>query len=605
MDGSGAAQTLRVTGRAGVPSSGVAAVALNVTAVEGENPLVGGGFVTVYPCGTRPNASNLNFVGGQTIPNAVIAPVSSSGDICLYVYGKAHLLVDVSGYFPVGSGFSAVTPARLSDSRGGGKVGALDGSGAAQTLRVTGRAGVPSSGVAAVALNVTAVEGENPLVGGGFVTVYPCGTRPNASNLNFVGGQTIPNAVIAPVSSSGDICLYVYGKAHLLVDVSGYFPVGSGFSAVTPARLSDSRGGGKVGALDGSGAAQTLRVTGRSGVPSSGVAAVALNVTAVEGENPLVGGGFVTVYPCGTRPNASNLNFVGGQTIPNAVIAPVSSSGDICLYVYGKAHLLVDVSGYFSGTPVASGGGSTGGGSTGSGGGSTGGGSTGGGSTGSGGGSTGWRFDGWRFDGWRFDGWRFDGFGWRFDGFGGSTGGGSTGSGGGSTVTVDLVSSSTSAVEASRTVTGTTGGNTVSLTVSAASGLTTTGQRTVTGSVGPNTVNVTVSSASGGVTTGSRTATGTAGGGAVNVSVSAANGGTVTGSRTISGNISGIPVNLTISSATSQLGGRSVTGTVGGVAVNIQVSSATTATGERTVSGTDPTGIAPVIAALSGNGIFW
>ena len=89
------------------------------------------------------------------------------------------------------------------------------------------------------------------------------------------------------------------------------------------------------------------------------------------------------------------------------------------------------------------------------------------------------------------------------------------------------------------------------------------------------------------------------------MSVSAANGGTVTGSRTISGNISGIPVNLTISSATSQLGGRSVTGTVGGVAVNIQVSSATTATGERTVSGTDPTGIAPVIAALSGNGIFW
>ena len=164
-----------------------------------------------------------------------------------------------------GQSFVPLNPARVLDTRGGGKVGALDGSGAAQTLRVSGKSGVPSSGVAAVALNVTAVEGENPLVGGGYVTVYPCGTRPNASNLNFIGGQTIPNAVIAPVSSSGDICFYVYGKAHLLVDVSGYFPVGSGFSAVTPARLSDSRGGGKVGALDGSGAAQTLRVIGQVG----------------------------------------------------------------------------------------------------------------------------------------------------------------------------------------------------------------------------------------------------------------------------------------------------------------------------------------------------
>lgn len=75
---------------------------------------------------------------------------------------------------------------------------------------------------AAVALNVTVVDGEAGDFGG-FVTVYPCGTRPDASNLNFTSGQTIPNSVIAPVSSSGKMCFYVYGKAHLLADVSGYF----------------------------------------------------------------------------------------------------------------------------------------------------------------------------------------------------------------------------------------------------------------------------------------------------------------------------------------------------------------------------------------------
>jgi len=314
---------------------------LNVTAVSTETNDFGG-FVTVYPCGTRPDASNLNFTSGQTIPNSVIAPVSGSGKVCFYVYGKAHLLADVSGYFP--SGFDALTPKRLLDTRSGDKVGELDGSGSAYELQVTGQGGVPSSGVSAVALNVTAVSTETNDFGG-FVTVYPCGTRPDASNLNFTSGQTIPNSVIAPVSSSGMVCFYVYGKAHLLADVSGYFP--SGFDALTPKRLLDTRSGDKVGELDGSGAAYELQVTGEGGVPSSGVSAVALNVTAVSTETNDFGG-FVTVYPCGTRPDASNLNFTSGQTIPNSVIAPVSSSGKVCFYVYGKTHLLADVSGYFT-----------------------------------------------------------------------------------------------------------------------------------------------------------------------------------------------------------------------------------------------------------------
>ena len=117
--------------------------------------------------------------------------------------------------------FVALTPKRLLDTRSGEMVGELDGSGSAYELQVTGAGGVPSSDVSAVALNVTAVSTETNDFGG-FVTVYPCGTRPDASNLNFTSGQTIPNSVIAPVSDSGKVCFYVYGKAHLLADVSGY-----------------------------------------------------------------------------------------------------------------------------------------------------------------------------------------------------------------------------------------------------------------------------------------------------------------------------------------------------------------------------------------------
>jgi hypothetical protein len=346
-DGTGTPYELTVAGVSGVPSTGVAAVALNVTVVDGEATDVGG-YVTVYPCGTRPDSSNLNFVNGQTVPNAVIASVSAAGKVCFYVYGKAHLLADVSGYFT--AGFSALSaPTRLLDTRGSGnKVGKTDGTGTAYELTVAGSSGLPAAGtLGTVAMNVTVVDGEATDVGG-YVTVYPCGTRPDSSNLNFVNRQTVPNAVIASVSAAGKVCFYVYGKAHLLADVSGYFT--AGFSALSaPTRLLDTRGSGnKVGKTDGTGTAYELTVAGSSGLPAAGtLGTVAMNVTVVDGEATDVGG-YVTVYPCGTRPDSSNLNFVNGQTVPNAVIASASAAGKVCFYVYGKAHLLVDVAGYFS-----------------------------------------------------------------------------------------------------------------------------------------------------------------------------------------------------------------------------------------------------------------
>ena len=166
--------------------------------------------------------------------------------------------------------------------------------------------------------------------------------------------------MIAPVSADGYVCFSVYGNTDLLVDASGYFPSGSGFSALSePKRVVDTRGGGRFGSTSLSKvsvkrvkiAGATTTTGGATGLPSSGIGAVALNVTAVEGFD--AGGyGFVTVYPCDSLstavPDASNLNFAGGQTIPNAVIAPVSADGYVCFSVYGNTDLLVDASGYFS-----------------------------------------------------------------------------------------------------------------------------------------------------------------------------------------------------------------------------------------------------------------
>jgi hypothetical protein len=351
---------LPILGVSGIPLTDVTAVSLNLTAV---GPTAEG-YVTVWPCGSdKPGTSNVNFVKDQIVPNAVIAPVDSTGKVCFDSSVSSHVVIDVNGWFGSSSGLNALTPLRVFDTRSGAggvpvaKVGALDGSGTALEVSVLSAIGQSVGAVSAVSLNVTAT-GTSASKYGGYVTAYPCGTRPNASNLNFVSNQTIPNAVIVPVSAAGTVCFYVYGQADLIADVNGWFAGGSGFNSLVPARVFDTRSGiggvpiAKVGALDGSGASLEVQVTGSNGVPSQGAAAVMLNVTVDATTAPPVGG-YVTVYPCGgTPPNSSNINFVNGQTIANSVVAPLSPNGTVCFYVYGVAQVLADISGWLASGPT-------------------------------------------------------------------------------------------------------------------------------------------------------------------------------------------------------------------------------------------------------------
>src|SRR5262245_48703555 len=134
--------------------------------------------------------------------------------------------------------FTSLTPSRLLDTRYG--IGAPSGAVAANgtvVLHVDGAGGVPASGVSAVVLNVTVTQP----TAAGVVTVWPDGTRPWVSNLNFVRGQTVPNMVVTPVATDGTVRLYngSPGTVQLLADVSGYYLGGNPqrpgmFSSVSP-----------------------------------------------------------------------------------------------------------------------------------------------------------------------------------------------------------------------------------------------------------------------------------------------------------------------------------------------------------------------------------
>ncbi|MGA1346268.1 MAG: hypothetical protein ACO35E_09910 [Ilumatobacteraceae bacterium] len=126
--------------------------------------------------------------------------------------------------------------------------------------------------------------------------------------------------------------------------------------AVDPVRILDTRQDTKVTAstrlVQVTGPVRTYSGSGATTtVVPAGATSVAMNLTVTEGVRE-GGYGFVTAFPCAAAsdpvPNASTLNFVEGTDVANGVVVPLGSGGAICLNVYGSAHLIVDVSGYYS-----------------------------------------------------------------------------------------------------------------------------------------------------------------------------------------------------------------------------------------------------------------
>jgi hypothetical protein len=345
--GPGGTIGVQVTGAGGVPASGVTSVVLNVTVTEP----TAASYLTAWPAGDgRPLASNLNFTAGQTVPNLVTVKVGADGRVSLFnAAGSVHVIADVAGWYgpdspTPGGRYTPVTPSRVLDTRtGNGAPVAKLGPSATLGLQVTGRGGVPESGVAAVVLNVTVTEP----TAGSYLTAWPASAaRPVASNLNYRAGQTVPNLVIVKVGAGGVVNLFNnLGSTHVVADVAGWFgtdPSGSGgtFVALPPSRILDTRMTGALGA-----GALALQVTGAGGVPATGVAAVVLNVTVTEP----TAGSYLTAWPVGeAMPLASNLNYSPGQTVPNLVIVKVGAGGVVGLFNNaGWTHVVVDVAGWY------------------------------------------------------------------------------------------------------------------------------------------------------------------------------------------------------------------------------------------------------------------
>jgi hypothetical protein len=313
-------------------SNEVKATVLNVTIVGPE----AAGYATVWPCDEpRPNTSNLNFLAGQTVANAVIMKPSKQSTICVYTDVAADILVDQTGYLSTGNSFVGQNPSRVLDTRDPNPAPGLDAG-------VVARVGPLNAEADSVVLNVTATNAS----AAGFVTAWPCDQpRPNASSVNFVSGTSVPNLVIAKTSADHTVCLYTDHPVDLIADLSGWFRAGNGYHGLTPVRTFDSR-------KPGSGPQLVDRPT-YSGVATvepdvrvpADASAVVLNLTATNPAEP----GFGSASTCsGLPPRTSNLNFVAGQTVPNLVVTrPSSPDRTVCLFSSTPIDYIVDNLGYF------------------------------------------------------------------------------------------------------------------------------------------------------------------------------------------------------------------------------------------------------------------
>ncbi len=381
---------IKVVGVSGIPSSATTAY-MNVTAVGATAP----SYLTLYPAGTsRPVVSSLNLSSAAPVSNLVAVPLPSSGTYAgsITIYnnaGSTNVIVDVEGYTEdastssTGGQYVALTsPIRVLDTRCSqasyysanksycNSLPLANASlktpqaGESEAVSIGGVGSIPDTASAVVVNQTVATPGSS-----GYFTVYPDGqSRPVASSLNWVAGETRANQTIVGLGANGYINLFSSSVANAVLDVSGYYAGSTGTSsttgsdsvAISPVRICDTRSGnpsnlsGTQAQCNGhtltAGQVLSVKVAEVGNVPSSGVTAVALNLTAL-GETATTG--YLSVDPATTPPQTSDLNWdAPSSTVPNFVIATLNSSGDITIYngSSGSVNVLVDLYEYFTGS---------------------------------------------------------------------------------------------------------------------------------------------------------------------------------------------------------------------------------------------------------------
>jgi hypothetical protein len=320
------------------------------------------------PAPARPRLRDLRLSRNRNCSRCSLLSGPVRGVLFYSQICRAYSTLGRSSCVPIGgisktaaSGYTPLTPDRLLDTRNGtgGTSGALP-AGKSLSLTVAGadHGLLPSTGITAVALNVTVADA----TGNGFLTTYPDGkTKPNTSNLNFVAGDVRSANIIVQVGADGKIDIAqggTTGSTQVIADVEGYFSESSTNTYVpaTPTRVLDTRTN-----LSDWGQCVLLDDEQLPGSPDD-VAAVILNMTVTQTTSP----GWLVEVPAnettksapanfgctGLNPTTSDVNWTtANATVPNLDIAQPATDAQMAFYFGGSQtnppQLVIDAFGIF------------------------------------------------------------------------------------------------------------------------------------------------------------------------------------------------------------------------------------------------------------------
>jgi RHS repeat-associated protein len=363
--------SLKVTGVGGVPTTGVTAVALAITAYQ---PATSSGYLTVYPRGATgvTGTTSLAFQAQQKTSGMVVTAPDTSGYISIFnsdTTDAVSVWVSVEGYYSPslsGQGFVPMLGTRVLDSRNGhglnGQTAPLTTT--PWTIQVAGgTTGVPA-GVSSVAINVVATG--TPSGGDGLLTVWnPARPRPPTgtnADMSAVAGQVIANLMQVEPDSNGNIEIGFNGSTsntQIVIDAEGYSVDGGSFAAgeFVPVPLKVLNLTGATNPL-ASNTTVTTKVTDQASGTDSNIPSTASAVMLTIGTYGLSSGstgGYVHVWPAGRpRPYTPVLNVPPASVNPivgNSVIVPLGTHGSIDIDPYlggsGSASVQLEVEGYY------------------------------------------------------------------------------------------------------------------------------------------------------------------------------------------------------------------------------------------------------------------
>lgn len=347
----GSVKTVQVSGRAGVPATGVQAVWISTTLSSSTRTTT----ARVWKYGAaRPAAATVASTAGRPATHSALVQLGSRGRLSLvHSAGVSHVRIDVLGWVLAAGatstsrdGVASTVPTKsLGDRKLGG--------GRTTELQVTGLGGVPRTGVRAVILDVAV---RSTTATNTAVSVSAAGTKPSVVSVRGRKGVPAASRVVIRPSATGRVRITnSAGTTVVRLLVSGW--VSNGAIAADDAKWMQTRTPALLASTSvARGGSMTLTVAGRGGVPAMTSSTppdsvvLALQTTTPSGSAPVsVGATTGTVVP-------TQLETQGERSVAvnNAVWVRPDASGRVRVKNLGSAttKIRVDVVGWTVGSTM-------------------------------------------------------------------------------------------------------------------------------------------------------------------------------------------------------------------------------------------------------------